>query len=252
MATPTDRRYVLTMNERKLDTADTISEAFSIYGKQAGVLLPVAFALFLIVAILSGLLAGELVLLPFVLAISVIANTLYQGMVVELVRDVQDGRRDSSVGQLLASAKPVILPLFLAGLLAAIGIGIGFVFLIVPGLFLLTIWSVIAPVIVIERKGVLEAFGRSRELVRGNGWQVFGVIVTVIFIFIVVSIVLGAFASGLDDSDGVRIAFNVISSTITAPITALVASVLYFRLRAIEHGAAPGAPATREPGSTAV
>ena len=37
----------------------------------------------------------------------------------------------------------------------------------------------IAPVIVVEHSGVMDSFGRSRELVRDNGWQVFGVIFVV-------------------------------------------------------------------------
>ena len=57
--------------------------------------------------------------------------------------------------------------------------GIGFILLIIPGLFLIVIWSVVAPVVVLERPGVFAAFGRSRELVRGNGWNVFAVIVLV-------------------------------------------------------------------------
>lgn len=155
--------------ERKLDVGGTLSQAFSIYGSQAGVLLPLAFGLFLLVAVVAGLLASvSWVLLPIVVAISVIANTLYQGMVVSLVSDVQDGRRDSSIGDLVNAASPVILPLFLAGLLAGLGIALGLILLIVPGLILLTIWSVIAPVIVLERTGVMAAFGRSRELVRGH------------------------------------------------------------------------------------
>ena len=51
---------------------------------------------------------------------------------------------------------------------------IGFMLLIVPGLILLTIWSVAAPVIVLSARR--WALRRSRELVRGNGWPVFGVI----------------------------------------------------------------------------
>lgn len=229
------------MNDRKLDTADTISKAFSIYGQQAGVLLPVAFGLFLIAAIVRGLVGDELALAPLAAAISIVAQTLYQGMVVELVSDVQDGRRDSSVGQLVRSAAPVILPLLGAGILAAIGIGIGLVLFILPGLFLLTIWAVIAPSIVVERKGVFAAFGRSRELVKGNGWQVFGVILTVFLIVIVVSIVVGAIASGVSDSTALRIVVDVIASTITAPISALVAAVLYFKLRGLKEGTAPAA-----------
>jgi hypothetical protein len=234
--------------DRKLDVGGTLSQAFSIYGSQAGVLLPLAFALFLVVAIVGGLLAGiSWVLVPIVFAISVIANTLYQGMVVTLVSDVQDGRRDSSVGDLVNSASPVILPLFLAGLLAGLAIAVGLFLLIVPGLILLTIWAVLAPVIVLERTGVMKAFGRSRELVRGNGWQVFGVIVCVFLIVLVVRAILGAIAVGIDDSFLIRTVFELIASSITAPIAALVAAVIYFRLKEIKEGGVQ-TPAPVDPG----
>lgn len=105
--------------ERTLDVGATLSEVFSTYGSQAGVLLPVAFWLFLVVAIVNGLIATNLALIPIALAVSVIAATLYQGMVVGLVRDVQDGRRDSSAGELIRSAAPVVGPLIGAGLLRA-------------------------------------------------------------------------------------------------------------------------------------
>lgn len=223
--------------ERKLDVGGTLSQVFSTYRSQAGVLLPVAFCLFLIVAVINGILAGSLALFPIVMAISVIAATLYTGMVVGLVSDVQDGRRDSTVGDLVRATGPVVLPLIGAGLLAGIGIGIGFILLIVPGLILLTIWAVIAPAIVVERRGVIEAFGRSRELVRGNGWQVFGVIFVAFLITFVVQTILGSIAVGVEDSAVMRIVFNVLASTVTAPITALVAAVVYFRLLAIKEGA---------------
>jgi hypothetical protein len=240
------------MND-KLDVGGTLSQAFSTYRSQAGVLLPVAFGLFLVVAVVNGIAAGELVLALVAVALSVIAQTLYQGMVVTLVSDVQDGRRDSSVGELVGSAAPVILPLIGAGLLAGIGIVVGLALLVVPGLFLMTIWAVIAPVIVVERSGVLAAFGRSRELVRGSGWQVFGVIISVFLIVFVARLVLQSIAVGIDDSVGVRIAFDVIASTLTAPIAALVAAVIYFRLRAIKEGAAPAAtdPVAPPPPATA-
>ena len=50
-------------------------------------------------------------------------------------------------------------------------------------------WAVIAPVIVVERRGVFDAFGRSRQLVRGNGWPVFGTVLVAFLIAAVASIV---------------------------------------------------------------
>ncbi len=240
----------------KLDVGGTLSQVFAIYRDQAGVLLPVAFLLFLAVAVVEALTGASLVLLLVAVLVSTIATTLYQGMVVNLVRDVQDGRRDSSVGELMSSVVPVLAPLIGAGILAGIGIGIGFILLVVPGLFLATIWAVIAPAIVVERRGAFEAFGRSRELVKGNGWPVFGTIVVAYLIVFVATIIFVAIGAAVADGDVVEIVFRLLAKTLTAPVMALVAGVLYFRLLAIQGeqpsaagmaAPAPGAPSYADP-----
>ena len=226
---------------RDLDIGDTLSKIFEIYRDQAAVLLPVAAAIFLVEAILGAVLyAISPVLVIVAVLLSVIAATLYAGMVVELVHDVQDGRRDHSVGELFGAVTGVVVPLILAGLLVGLAVAIGLVLLIVPGLILLTIFAVVSPVVVLERKGVLDALGRSRDLVKGNGMQVFGVIVVVFLLTVVVSAIIGGI--GASAGTGGRIVGDFIGSTLTAPIAALAASVLYFRLRA-----AKGDPADPQP-----
>jgi hypothetical protein len=217
---------------RELRVGDVLGQVFSIYGAEAGTLVPLAFWLFLAVAIVDGLVGDSVALFPVTLALSTIAGTLYQGTVVELVRDVQDGRRDFSALELVRGALPVLLPLIVAGLLAGVAIGVGFLLLIAPGLFLATIWAVIAPVIVVERSDALGAFGRSRALVRGHGWTVCGAIVVAFLIAAVGAAVFAAIGDAIATGPLVRIVFSALASTVTAPISALVASVLYFRLRA--------------------
>jgi len=224
---------------RSLDIGSVISRTFNIYVDQASVLLPAAAVVFVLVGVVTAVLVAiSPVLLIVAFVVILVGTTLFTGMVVELVADVQDGRRDATVGQLLQAATPVIGQLILVGIVAGIGIAIGFVLIIIPGLILLTIWSVAAPVVVLEHPGVIAALGRSRELVRGNGWQVFGVIVV---LFIGVGIV-SAIIEAVGDSGGtgVGIVVRIIVQILTAPITALAASVLYFELRGSAAGEAPG------------
>lgn len=225
---------------RNIDVGDVISKVFETYSKYAVVLLPVAAVLFLIDAVfrLLGLESAGLAAVGGL--VGLILSTLYTGMVVELVRDVRDGRLDQSIGGLLSSVTPVLLPLIAVSILAGLGIAIGLVLLIVPGLILVTFWSVVAPVTVLERPGVFAAFSRSWALVKGNGWQVFGVIVLFILIFIAIGILLGVIGAVLGDVGEVVLGY--VGSVITAPLVALAAATLYFELKTLRDlsSAAPG------------
>jgi uncharacterized membrane protein len=229
------------MGAQQVSLSAVASRVWEIYRDQAGVLLGVAVILFAVQFLVNLALsaaAGILIALLFW-----VLSTLYQGMVVELVQDLQDGKRDHSVGDLLQSVGPVLLPLLAVGVLFAIGVGIGFILLIVPGLYLMTIWCVVAPVTVLEHPGVFAAFGRSRELVRGYGWAVFGVILGIFFAVVLVSIIASLVASGLGSVGRGLVQWAV--DTAIAPVAALAATVLYLTLRQV-HGetAAPAeAPA---------
>jgi hypothetical protein len=220
----------------KLDTARVFERIFEIYRDQFTLLIPAALVVFVPVAIVSGLIyAGDVGILGalIVAAIGTIATYWFQGMVVEAARDILDGRRDHTVGSLMRSAAPVIGPLLLAGILAGFAIGLGLLLLIVPGLYLLTIWAVLAPVIVIERRSALEAFGRSRGLVRGHGWQVFGVIVVLFVLQFVVTAVIQSIANSVADSVVGYSVADLLVRLLVAPLSALAAAVLFFELKAL-------------------
>jgi hypothetical protein len=213
---------------------DVIGRAFAIYRDQVGVLLPAALLVFAVDAVVSWVF-DEGVLTLVAVVVSLVLAILYEGMVVQLVRDVQDGRRDNTMGELFSSVSPVLAPLIAVSILAGLGIGIGFLLLIVPGLILLTFWSVAAPVTVIERPGVFRAFGRSWALVRGYGWPVFGTIVLVFLLVIAASI--AAALIGLALGDVGRAILRWIFDALTQPVAALTTSVLYFTLLHVRGGA---------------
>jgi len=224
------------MNQ-KLDVARVFERIFEIYRDQFTLLIPAALVVFVPVALISGLIyAGDVSIIGglIVAAIATIATYWFQGMVVEAARDILDGRRDHSIGSLVQSVTPVLGPLIVAGILAGIGIGIGLLLVIVPGLFLLTIWAVIAPVIVIERKGAIDSFGRSRALVRGHGWQVFSVIVVLFLVQFIITAVLNAITNSVSDSFVGFAISDLIVRLLVAPLTALAAAVLFFELKAMK------------------
>src|SRR5450755_2556524 len=168
-------------------------EAWRMYRAHALHLIVIAFVIYLAAAVLDGIisLAGGLIVAFLGTIITLLAGFLVQAALVKAVQDIRDGRVDLSWSETVKAATPSLLPVTVAGILAGIAITIGLIILIVPGLYLITIWAVIVPVIVIERSGALASFGRSQQLVRGRGWHVFGTLVLVFVILLVVDIVLG-------------------------------------------------------------
>jgi hypothetical protein len=161
--------------------------------------------------------------------IGVVGYFWVQAALVELVRDVRDGRVDRTVGGTYRAVQPRLGAVIVAGVLAAIAIGIGFVFLVVPGLILLTIWSMLVPVIVFEGRTAGESFGRSRDVVRGHGWSVFGLIlVTFLLVAIASGIIRLAFAPLPDFLDGWL--GSLVAHSLTIPFAAAALTTAYFRL----------------------
>src|SRR5512133_682336 len=227
-------------------TSGVIGESWNLYKAHWRHLLPIAFVVYLTVAILGALLAALLTWFGAIIAafISLVALFWLQAALVKAVEDVRDGRVDLSLGETFEAARPHLAAVLVAGILAALGIVIGLVLLIIPGLILMTLWAVIIPAIVVEGRSAGESFGRSRELVRGYGWGVFGVIVLTILLLIGVSIVLSLILTPLADWLQGFVS-QIVSGTLTAPFIAVVLTVLYFRLRAAKEPAA--APAEEPP-----
>jgi hypothetical protein len=207
-----------------------LDEAWRMYKAHARHLLTIAFVIYLVAAVIAALLAlaGTFGALLGGL-VAIIAAFLLQAALVKAVQDVRDGRVDMSIGETVSAATPYLGSVALASILAGIAITVGLILVIVPGLYLITIWAVIVPVIVIEGSGALASFGRSYQLVRGRGWHVFGTLVLVFVILLVVQFLLGlvflalphVWRSGLS---------SIISGTLVAPFIALVVTLVYYRL----------------------
>ena len=220
-----------------------LGEAWSYYRRFAAHFLVIAFVIYVgaaIIAALLGLAGGIGLFLGWI--ITLIAAFLVQAALVKAVQDVRDGRVNLNLGETVSAVLPFLFTVIIASILAGIGIAIGFVFIIVPGLILLTFWSLIVPSIVIGGEGVFGSFSKSWRTVRGYAWHVFGTYVLVFLILIVVDIVLGLILLALPHWASNFIS-NLVSGTLVAPFLALVVTLVYYRLTAAHEGGGTAAAA---------
>jgi hypothetical protein len=225
------------------------AEAWELYKAHWRHFALIALLIYALIAALGILLTLLLGWLGVLLAALVgIAGTFWlQGTLIEAVRDVRDGRVDLSVSETFNRVFPVLNRIVIAGILLGFAIGVGFVLLIVPGLVVLTLWIFVIPAIVLEDRAIGESFGRSRELVRGYGWNVFGVIILTFLLLLGVSVAIGLILSPLDDWLASLIQ-QVVGNTLVAPFAVVVWTLAYYRLRALEEQATPAEPVL-EPGA---
>jgi hypothetical protein len=216
-----------------------LGEAWNLYKRFLGPFFLTAFTVFVVLDLLSGLagvaagdsLLATLFFAVIAAAIGVVGYFWVQAALVELVRDVRDGRADRGVAETYRAVQPRLPAVIVAGILAALGIGVGLLLLILPGLYLLTIWSMLVPVIVIEGRSAGEAFTRSREIVRGNGWRVFGLIVVTFVIVAIASAVIQALFTPLPDFLDVWLG-SLVAHSLTIPFVAAALTTAYFHLTA--------------------
>lgn len=129
-------------------------------------------------------------------------------------------------------------------LLAGLGIVLGMLFFIVPGVWLSVAWAFAMPVLLVEGLRGRSALGRSFKLVRRRWWQTFGVIaVGFILASIVSALVQAVFVAGIfagKDSDALVLLFDalagVVGLAVTTPFQAALLTVLYFDLRVRKEG----------------
>ena len=224
-------------------TEGVLSEAWALYKAHWRHLLSISFLVYAAVALINLVLVAALTWFGAVIGAILYFVALFwvQGALVKAVDDVRDGRADLSLSETFQRVRPQLGSIIVAGILAGLGIALGLILLIVPGLILLTWWILIIPVIVLEQRRAGESFSRSRELVRGYGWSVFGVIVLTILLIIAFYIVLSLIL--IPAADWLRSFIqSVVGGAVTTPFIVTAWTLLYYRLNAAKEPPLP-APA---------
>lgn len=188
---------------------------------------------------------GGLTMISIGTILYVIGLFVLQGVVVKAAVNGFNGKK-TELGDAFGVGLRMFFPLLGLGIVASIAIGIGFILLIVPGLILTVLWSVAAPAVVVEKRGVFEALQRSRDLTRGYRWPVFGLVVIYILLSWIVGVALGGLSLALGGGfmgGGTSLLANIVSGPLVNVVSGVVASAgvasLYYELRSAKEGAGP-------------
>jgi hypothetical protein len=174
----------------------------------------------------AAILVGLVTLIITVIINAVLQAALMRGSAQGAIGDAVD--IDASYKWGFARFGSVLLLSIVIGLI----VGVGFVFLVLPGIWLWTMLSVAIPALVIENKRGTDAMSRSWNLVKGYFWHALGTLVVAYLVTIVVGLVLGLLSSAFSDNWFISWIFSAIAQIITAPFMALVTVLLYLDLRA--------------------
>ena len=147
----------------------------------------------------------------------------------------------TTVGDSMRVGLKYMLPLFGFGLLSILALCLGLIMMIIPGIVLMIMWYVGAPVIVVEGGGVSDAFSRSVQLTEGyKGW---------ILLFFLLLILFSAMFGGITGVLVVSVGFGsvlVVTSLVeaiaqmgSAVLFAAAVAAVYYELRFLKEGIGP-------------
>ena len=149
------------------------------------------------------------------------------------VFDVYAGRRTS--GKDWLADLSVFWPCLGLSILVNLGVIIGLVLLVIPGLFLMTCLAVSLPTRVAEGPTVDNAMRRSFELTKGSRWQIFAIILLGVLIFFVPSLVNEFVVVSQWPFIGSVIVLPLLTAVLSV-MMALIPAVMYEELIALKGG----------------
>ena len=198
---------------------EVLQEGWALYTRLFGRSVVVAGLIFLVVSLADALASRSATYATGIvsLVLALIGGLLVQGALVEVVRDIHDGRPPAQATAYYQRTRSRLGTLLGTAILYGLGVLVGFLLLIVP-------------LVIIEKLGWRAAFARSNELVKGRTGQVLGLIVITNVLTAVGTLVLRAAFSSLPPFWSGWIG-GTVAGAIVVPFEAYVLTVLYYRLR---------------------
>jgi hypothetical protein len=211
--------------------SDVLSDALSVYRRLLRRSVVVAGLVFAVIALADALASRSATLGTTLvsLLLALVGGLLVQGALVEVVRDLHEGRPVARVPAYYDRTRGRLGTLVGASFLYGFGVVVGFVLLIVPGLIAIARWSLVVPLVMIERLGAREAFRRSSTLVSGRTGRVLVLVVVANLLTGLASAVITAAVGFLPAFLAVWLG-GTVAGALAVPYQAHVLTVLYYKL----------------------
>ena len=218
------------------DLAALLSETLRIYRVNFGPIIMISFLAntpAMVAAVTPGPLAFVLFVLNYVFVTLSEAPMSHMAAQDTLGREVRLERAFTRFQQrlpdLLVSSLLVTILLLIAGVLSIVLIGIPLF------IYLLVILNFYIQPIIFERRDAAGGIGRSRELVTGSWWRVFGIGVVFTLVWGGV-VVVGALLSIPFGEGPLGSLVATVGSILALPISNIASTVVYFDLRVRKEG----------------
>jgi hypothetical protein len=226
--------------------SNVFSNTFGVIGRNAPLFLGLSLIIVGAPQLLIGLfstpqVADPMALLanPAVIITSIIGYIVFlflsivlqASLIVASANDLAGRRVD--FGECVSRAAAKLFPLIGLGIVVAIGVSIGFVFLIIPGIILYLMWMIAVPALMVENLGVFEALSRSSALTKGSRLKLLGLIVVFFIFSMIIGIPIGLLSL---ISPSLSVVSTALLSAVSAAVGAAGIAAVYIELRGAKEG----------------
>jgi hypothetical protein len=156
---------------------------------------------------------------------------------------ILEGRSPSN-GETLSQGLRFFAPLLAIQLLSLLGIMVGAILLVVPGIIVALMWMFASPALIVERLGVIDSLKRSRALTKGHRWALLGLVVVYSLVVVAIEwVIFRVTAPGMSFVQAASAPINAygvvpLVTAMTAPLNCAVMTAIYMRLRLGHRGSA--------------
>ncbi|CAM5509058.1 hypothetical protein MAUB1S_08500 [Mycolicibacterium aubagnense] len=173
----------------------------------------------------------------FFLIYMVLSSILQAALVRATIQDLNGQRPTFS--DALGRGIIFLLPIVGLTIVMWLGISIGFMLLVIPGIYLIVRWSAAIPAMVHEQRGVFESLTRSSQLTEGSRWRILGLLLVLGVTLWILQLVLGLLSMALIPLLGTVLTFAVAAliSAVLSVLISIALAVSYVELRYIKEGA---------------